>query len=765
MSRWLKRFLIGMMSLPALTVAAWATASTPSRVAYQWHTFFGGDASDGANLPATVTDPYGNLYVTGWTLFPWDQYGKPTGTQLNAWQTYLAKISPSGQLLWTSYYAGYGQSSSGLQATAITLDLQGHVYIAGNGNIENDGNYGCFVMETDSEGYFLGGKNIGYSNYGRSCAVYGITYDRVQHFVYVTGLAAVGWRGGQPVNSLPTNGAQAMFILQAQESVSGLALGWVGFYYNADAQGGGTNAYGHAITVDYASDLYVAGSENWNRAAAVWKVSNEGQQLWEVTEPDNSGISYALAWYGSSVYITGYSQGGWNGPSGQAPLNAFDYGPGYICCRSVAFVMKLDTDGNYGWHTFYYGGAQASIGEGIAVDGPTTIYVTGPGDIVGFNLAPPLHDTVGTGGGGHFILQLDDTGAYQWHSLYGNYRWDEASSIAVDSAHNVLVSGWSGYNSWLGDNYTPPLHAANTAASDVFVMKFGPVLPISTHTTVDSVLPIIYSPIPQSVELHAAVTGGGSSINSGTVSFALLGTSAHIITSSVTNGSAWAFSEIPGGTTAGSYTIQATYNPGAGFAGSSDSSQQLVIGKATPVITWSNPAAIFFGTALGPTQLNATANVSGTFAYTPPAGTVPQAGNGQTLSTTFTPADTANYIPASASAQINVQPSTPPASPAQIVVTKSLARNGSNIVVSLSISNSGGVAAQNVQLTVGKIQTTSGTPLPQLVGGGTVAAGATVTATLTFPGTVGTPGTAAVLTVSGTYTGGSFNNSGRITLP
>ena len=42
--------------------------------------------------------------------------------------------------------------------------------------------------------------------------------------------------------------------------------------------------------------------------------------------------------------------------------------------------------------------------------------------------------------------------------------------------------------------------------------------------------------------------------------------------------------------------------------------------KATPVITWATPADITYGTALSATQLNATASVPGTFAYTPAAG-------------------------------------------------------------------------------------------------------------------------------------------------
>jgi hypothetical protein len=102
-------------------------------------------------------------------------------------------------------------------------------------------------------------------------------------------------------------------------------------------------------------------------------------------------------------------------------------------------------------------------------------------------------------------------------------------------------------------------------------------------------------------------------------------------------------------------------------------------------------------------------------------------------------------------------------SPAQIVVTKTLARINNQVVVSLNISNPGGTDALNVQLTVGKIGNISGTLQPPSLG--TVAAGKTVTATLTFPGSIGASSTAAVLTVSGAYTGGSFSSASRIVLP
>jgi hypothetical protein len=79
---------------------------------------------------------------------------------------------------------------------------------------------------------------------------------------------------------------------------------------------------------------------------------------------------------------------------------------------------------------------------------------------------------------------------------------------------------------------------------------------------------------------------------------------------------------------------------------------------AAVTLTWANPADIVYGTALGPTQLDATAPVAGTFAYTPPANTVLLAG-AHTLSVFFTPDDFADFCFASATAQLNVLKATP----------------------------------------------------------------------------------------------------------
>lgn len=83
-----------------------------------------------------------------------------------------------------------------------------------------------------------------------------------------------------------------------------------------------------------------------------------------------------------------------------------------------------------------------------------------------------------------------------------------------------------------------------------------------------------------------------------------------------------------------------------------------VIYKQPPAIVWPPPAPIVYGTPLGATQLDATATVAGSFSYTPAAGTVLAVGQ-HTLTANFTPSDTTNYIPSTATVTLTVVPASP----------------------------------------------------------------------------------------------------------
>ena len=89
------------------------------------------------------------------------------------------------------------------------------------------------------------------------------------------------------------------------------------------------------------------------------------------------------------------------------------------------------------------------------------------------------------------------------------------------------------------------------------------------------------------------------------------------------------------------------------------SAGDFVIQKADQTITWADPAAIVYGTALSSTQLNATVagvpsgSAPGALTYMPGAGTLLDAGNGQELKVDA--AETTNYKPATKTVHINVE--------------------------------------------------------------------------------------------------------------
>jgi hypothetical protein len=157
---------------------------------------------------------------------------------------------------------------------------------------------------------------------------------------------------------------------------------------------------------------------------------------------------------------------------------------------------------------------------------------------------------------------------------------------------------------------------------------------------------IAYNNIQLSVSgLPSGVTG---SFSPSTVN---IPTSSTSVTSTLTLTTA---ASAAAGTT--SFNVQA-YWPG--FLGQgytplySNVTGSVTINKADPVISWTAPSAITYGTALSNTQLNASANTAGTFTYSPTSGTILNAGN-QTLTANFTPADPANYNNASKQVTLSV---------------------------------------------------------------------------------------------------------------
>jgi RHS repeat-associated protein len=160
-------------------------------------------------------------------------------------------------------------------------------------------------------------------------------------------------------------------------------------------------------------------------------------------------------------------------------------------------------------------------------------------------------------------------------------------------------------------------------------------------------------------------------------------------------------------TVASSATLQAiavapTYSPSAVGAAT-----YIIAPPSTPVIAWTTPASIIAGTALGSSQLNASATINGaaiagSYTYSPAAGTVPSAG-AQTLSVTFTPADTVDYNTATATVTLTVTPAgvTPGVATLTVGQTQQFTAafantNGNQVLWTITPSNAGTISASGL---------------------------------------------------------------------
>lgn len=104
--------------------------------------------------------------------------------------------------------------------------------------------------------------------------------------------------------------------------------------------------------------------------------------------------------------------------------------------------------------------------------------------------------------------------------------------------------------------------------------------------------------------------------------------------------------------------IRARLGQASSFFVADEVAADLTVLKKLPVITWLPPTEITYGTALGPAQLNAVADVPGEFSYSPAAGTVLPVTHTEpaALMVTFAPADSEFYDQTTATTYINVVP-------------------------------------------------------------------------------------------------------------
>jgi len=172
---------------------------------------------------------------------------------------------------------------------------------------------------------------------------------------------------------------------------------------------------------------------------------------------------------------------------------------------------------------------------------------------------------------------------------------------------------------------------------------------------------------------------------------------------------------------AGNYTFTVHATSAVGDGPESPASNVASVALRTPVIQWNPAVPITYGTVLDAPQLDASASydgnvVPGNFVYTPSFGAVLPAGDGQTLSLTFTPDDTATYAVVTKTAVIDVEPA-----PLHVINTSVQDKPYDGTTTA---TLSGGALAGMVPADVGSVTLTEAGTFAQANVGGSVAVAA-----------------------------------------
>jgi len=131
-----------------------------------WSSYLGGNGNDGGE--AVAVDGAGNVWVAGWTESSgWISGGFDESYGGGILDGFVAKISPDGQLLWSSCLGGGGNDA----AFGIAVDLAGNGFVTGqiessgwaSGGFDTEygGGYDTFVAKIAPDGQLLWSSYLG----------------------------------------------------------------------------------------------------------------------------------------------------------------------------------------------------------------------------------------------------------------------------------------------------------------------------------------------------------------------------------------------------------------------------------------------------------------------------------------------------------------------------------------------------------------------------------------------------------------------------
>ena len=462
------RYLLGENSHVRFQVASYdRTRPLVIDPVLSYSTYLGGNGNDIGH--AIAVDSAGSAYITGQTLstnFPGAGGSSIQPSKSTSVDVFVSKLNAAGSALVYSTYVG---GSGGEYGYAIAVDNMGNAYVtgqtdsptvAGTGNVPfptvggvqqlYKGGGDAFVTKINATG-----NALVYSTYLGGSGVergYGIAVDDSGN-AYVTGHTnSVNGPGDFPTSAAlqPQNGGSYdAFVTKLNVAGNGLVYST---YLGGDASE--YSLYGGDIAVDSTGSAYVGGSTaslNFPGASARIQATNGGgftDGFVVRFDPAGSALFY-------STYLGGNGYDEVNGlainTGGDAFVVGYSDSPNFPTAFPLqasknglgndAFVSRLNAAGTALVYSTYLGGSGGERAYDVAVDSASNAYISGWTDSSNFPTVAPLPITRGSGDA--FISVLNSVGSTFAYSTYlgGSNGSEHAYGIAVDGAGEAYVTG------------------------------------------------------------------------------------------------------------------------------------------------------------------------------------------------------------------------------------------------------------------------------------------------------------------------------------
>lgn len=468
-----------------IPLAAVCQLSTP-----KWVKDLGAPGSDSSIPTATKTDAQNNIYIAGTFSGSVNFDPSPTGvkilTAIGNFDTYIAKYTSAGDLIWAVSFGGTGLD----QINGMTLDASGNVTVIGQTNspvmdadpgpgvynISNMGDSDAFIVSLDLNGNFRWAQQIGSTgtDYG----------DRIGSDAAGNVVAVCQYQSKVNIgaNTYTAQGTFAGLILKYDQ---GGNLLW-----NISIGSAGDDET-RAITIDHHDNILVTG---------IFGDKVNFNPLGTANTVDGGGGSGFLAKYTPAGILT------WVQPIAgaitnanlnicvDADNNAYVNGPftGKLTFGTTAlnrsgaqdlFVAKYAGNGTFQWVKDIGGTGSSSIyNYGIAVSQDNFLYFSGYfNGTIDFNPSPTAKATVSDHGQRDlFLAKFDTDGNYKWAFSAGNPNCNNTLGRWVDIDGNndvILVGSFCSTVNFDASGCTTYNLTAQSTARDSFMAKYAQAKP------------------------------------------------------------------------------------------------------------------------------------------------------------------------------------------------------------------------------------------------------------------------------------------------